>query len=156
MKKILLTGGGFLATAIGATFLKNTIHKKIDKAKQKDLILFFEEKGYKVHSYNNHYDLILFHKKATHIKYVIVDHGHYKQKEFEKKLDAYYHHFTNHFYIIAYDENVLTHSSKPLVDKWLEKSKKERKNRKVTLNFTTREKIFDPTTQNPWETVVVE
>jgi hypothetical protein len=155
MKKYILTGGTVIASSIGISYIHKKIIQKKNQKDRKELVNHFISRGYKVHSYNNNLDMILFNNKSTIVKYVIIDNGQYKEKEFEKKLDAYFHHFTNHFYFISINDEKLDNSSKPMFEKWVSNSRKERKGKKVTAYFSTKERILRDLSGDPWEKIKI-
>lgn len=83
--------------------LKNKNKSTCDLLHEK-LVKFFHEEGYKVHIYNEQSDLILFHQNKNEKRHVFLETDAYSKYDFSKKLDTYYHHFTNTFYIVALTE----------------------------------------------------
>ena len=95
--------GCLSGSAIIIKKIKNKTRTKTELLHE-NLIKFFLEEGYKVHIYNEQSDLILFHQDKNEKRHVFLETDAYSKHDFSKKLDTYYHHFTNTFYFVASTE----------------------------------------------------
>lgn len=93
--------------------------KKSNKLEQREqLVNWFSRKGYKVHSYNQNNDFILFHHEKNEKIHLLYDDGNITEDEFCAKLNSYYLHFTNEFLFISKNSDVLEKNTKKMFYNW--------------------------------------
>ena len=109
-----------IAAAGGGIYLLSKWSKKekneIDLTR-KSIVSHYEKQGYTVHIYNENNDLMLFHPEKNEKRHVFYDDGLGDYEHFRAKLQAYYFHFTNEFFFVAKNDEVLT-STKAFYEAW--------------------------------------
>lgn len=102
-----------LAVAGGGVYLANKLLKKekneIDFTR-KNMVAHYEKQGYNVHVYNENNDFMLFHPEKKEKRHVFYDDGLSDVGHFRAKLHAYYLHFTNEFFFVAKNEEILANT----------------------------------------------
>lgn len=99
-----------LAATGGGVYLISKLAKKekneIDSTR-KTMVEHYEKQGYNVHVYNENNDFMLFHPEKNEKRHVFYDDGLVDYEHFRAKLHAYYLHFTNEFFFVVKNEEVL-------------------------------------------------
>lgn len=135
---LAVTGGSVYALS---KFIKK--EKEEEDVQRKAMTAYYEQLGYNVHMYNDNNDFMLFHHEKNEKRHVFYIHDSVDEEMLHSKLKAYYFHFTNEFFFVCQNDEVVERT-KALYHQWhasLEGDIIERYG-EVTSYFTTVDELI--------------
>lgn len=135
-----------LAAASGGVYVVSKLVKKDKNAideQRKAMVEHYEKQGFNVHVYNENNDFMLFHPIKNEKRHVFYDDGTGSYEQFHSKLQAYYLHFTNEFFFVCKNDEVLE-KTKNVYQEWVSSIEDETVNTygKTTAYFLTIDQLL--------------